>query len=66
MSDLTAWLTGPDKPSGVSQAWSPTYGDEQTKASLTSQDKQVALVGRRQVGMAPSEYRQTLRSPSPV
>ena len=44
VSDLTAWLTGPDKPSGVSQAWSPTYGDEQTKASLTSPDKQVALV----------------------
>ena len=41
---LTTWLTGPDKPAGVDQVWSPTYGDEQTKASLTSPDKQVALV----------------------
>jgi putative drug exporter of the RND superfamily len=44
VGDLTAWLTGADKPAGVDKVWSPTYGDEQTKASLTSPDKQVALV----------------------
>jgi RND superfamily putative drug exporter len=41
---LTAWLTGPDKPRGVDQVWSPTHADEQTKAGLTSADKQVALL----------------------
>jgi putative drug exporter of the RND superfamily len=44
VSDLTAWLTGPNKPAGVDKVWSPIYGDEQTRASLTSPDKQVALV----------------------
>jgi putative drug exporter of the RND superfamily len=41
---LTAWLTGPDKPAGVDRVVSPALGDEQTKAGLTSPDKQVALV----------------------
>jgi RND superfamily putative drug exporter len=44
VAGLTTWLTGPDKPAGVDKVWSPTYGDQQTKASLTSGDKQVALV----------------------
>ncbi len=44
VNELSAWLTGPDKPAGVSQVWSPALGDEQTKAGLTSPDKQVALV----------------------
>ncbi len=41
---LTEWLTGPDKPAAVGQVWSPLVGDEQTKASLTSSDGQVALL----------------------
>jgi putative drug exporter of the RND superfamily len=41
---LTSWLSGSEAPAGVQQVWSPTYGDEQTKASLLSPDKQVGLV----------------------
>jgi putative drug exporter of the RND superfamily len=44
VNGLTAWLTGPDKPAGVDRVVSPALGDEQTKAGLTSPDKQVALV----------------------
>jgi putative drug exporter of the RND superfamily len=44
VNGLTTWLAGPDKPAGVDRAWSPTLGDQQTKAGLTSPDKQVALV----------------------
>ncbi len=44
VAELTTWLSGPDAPKGVDQVWSPTLGDEQTKAGLTSADKQVALV----------------------
>ena len=44
VNGLTAWLTGPGKPAGVDQVWSPTLGDQQTKAGLTSPDKQVALL----------------------
>ncbi|MBN1319420.1 MAG: MMPL family transporter [Thermoleophilia bacterium] len=44
VSDLTTWLSGPETPEGVDEVWSPVLGDEQTKAGLTSQDKQVALV----------------------
>lgn len=41
---LTEWLTGPQAPEAVEQVLSPSHGDEQTKASLLSEDKQVALV----------------------
>ena len=44
MGELSSWLNGPSKPAGVDQIWSPIVGDEQTKASLTSSDKQVALL----------------------
>jgi putative drug exporter of the RND superfamily len=44
VAGLTAWLTGPNAPAAVQQVWSPTYGDEQTKAGLLSTDKQVALL----------------------
>ncbi len=44
VSDLTSWLTGPEKPPGVGRVLSPTSGDEQTKASLISPDGQVALL----------------------
>jgi len=41
---LTEWLTGPEAPEAVEQVLSPSHGDEQTRASLISEDKQVALV----------------------
>lgn len=41
---LTEWLTGPQAPEAVEQVLSPSQGDEQTKASLLSDDKQIALV----------------------
>jgi putative drug exporter of the RND superfamily len=44
ITGLTDWLTGPDKPAGVDRVLSPTTADEQTKAGLTSPDKQVALI----------------------
>ena len=45
VAQLTTWLTGEESTlKAVDQVMSPTLGDEQTKASLTSQDKQVALV----------------------
>ncbi|MFH0916316.1 MAG: MMPL family transporter [bacterium] len=44
VAGLTAWLSGPEAPAPVEQVWSPILGDEQTKASLISDDKQVALV----------------------
>ena len=44
VDDLSSWLSGPDAPSGVDQVLSPALGDEQTRASLTSPDGQVALV----------------------
>jgi RND superfamily putative drug exporter len=44
VAELTNWLSGPDAPKAVNQVLSPTLGDEQTKAGLTSEDKQVALI----------------------
>ena len=44
VSDLTTWLTGPEAPAGVDEVWSPVLGDEQTRAGVTSQDRQVTLV----------------------
>ena len=44
VAQLTTWLSGPEAPAAVSQVWSPSLGDEQTKAGLTSEDKQVALI----------------------
>jgi RND superfamily putative drug exporter len=44
VAELTTWLTSAGKPAGVGTVLSPSYGDEQTKASLISPDKQVALV----------------------
>ncbi len=44
VADLTDWLSGAEAPAAVDQVWSPTLGDEQTRAGLTSDDKQVALV----------------------
>ena len=44
VESLTKWLTSSSTPKAVDQIWSPTYGDDQTKASLLSSDKQVALV----------------------
>lgn len=41
---LGDWLSGPDAPDAVEQVWSPTRGDELTRAGLVSQDKQIALV----------------------
>jgi len=41
---LTESLSGPSAPEAVDQVWSPTRGDELTRAGLTSDDKQVALV----------------------
>jgi len=44
VAELTSWLGAAGAPAAVDEVWSPTLGDEQTKASLTSEDKQVALV----------------------
>ncbi len=44
VESLTKWLTSSSTPKAVDQVWSPTYGDDQTRASLLSSDKQVALV----------------------
>ncbi len=44
VSQLTAWLTGSDAPAAVDEVLSPTNADELTKASLVSEDKQVALI----------------------
>jgi RND superfamily putative drug exporter len=44
VAELTTWLSGSDAPEAVDQVWSPALGDEQTKAGLTSKDKQVALI----------------------
>ncbi len=44
MQSLTDWLAGSEKPAGVEQFWSPFHGDEQTKTSLISSDKQVGLL----------------------
>jgi len=44
VADLTDWLSGPEAPVAVDEVWSPTLGDEQTKAGLTSEDRQVALI----------------------
>ena len=41
---FTAWLTSSGAPKAVDKVWSPTYGDEQTRASLISSDKQVSLI----------------------
>jgi RND superfamily putative drug exporter len=56
VDELTSWLSGPGAPVGVDQVLSPTLGDEQTKASLTSPDGQVALLLTRftAVGTEPS------------
>jgi RND superfamily putative drug exporter len=56
IDSLTAWLSGPDAPAGVDRVLSPTLGDEQTRASLTSSDQQVALLLARfaAVGTEPS------------
>jgi len=42
--DLTKWLTGPTAPAAVEDVWSPTHGDELTRAGMTSDDKQIALL----------------------
>lgn len=56
VENLTARLTAPDAPAAVSKVWSPALGDEQTRAGLTSADKQIALVLVRfnAIGMEPS------------
>ena len=44
VTQLTAWLASSDAPEAVSRVLSPTLGDEQTRAALTSEDKQAAVV----------------------
>jgi RND superfamily putative drug exporter len=44
VASLSDWLTGAGAPSAVSAVWSPTHGDELTKAGMTSSDHQVALI----------------------
>lgn len=44
VADISAWLASPEAPEAVDMVWSPTTGDEQTKAGLTSDDKQVSLI----------------------
>ena len=44
IAQMTDWLTGPEAPAAIERVWSPTLGDELTRAGLTSQDKQVALI----------------------
>ncbi len=44
IAQLTAWLTTKGAPSAIGEVMSPTHADELTKASLVSQDKQVALI----------------------
>ncbi len=41
---LTTWLTTAGAPEAVSAVWSPTHGDELTRAGMTSNDHQVALI----------------------
>jgi RND superfamily putative drug exporter len=41
---VTSWLTGSDAPSAIDTVLSPTNADPLTKASLISQDKQMALI----------------------
>ena len=41
---MTGWLTGSEAPAAIERVSSPTLGDEMTRAGLTSQDKQVALI----------------------
>jgi RND superfamily putative drug exporter len=44
VGDLTDWLAGAGSPAAVSAVWSPTHGDELTRAGMTSSDHQVALI----------------------
>lgn len=44
VSQLTDWLTGSEAPTAIERVWSPTFGDEITRAGLTSADKQVSLI----------------------
>jgi RND superfamily putative drug exporter len=44
VSDLTDWLTASDAPQAIDEVWSPTRGDELTRAEMTSDDGQVALI----------------------
>jgi RND superfamily putative drug exporter len=41
---LTSWLTSGDAPAAVDNVWSPTHGDELTRAGMTSDDQQVAMI----------------------
>ena len=41
---LTSWLTSGGAPAAVDDVWSPTHGDELTRAGMTSDDKQVAMI----------------------
>ncbi len=42
--ELTDWLTGDDAPAAVEDVWSPTHGDDLTRAGMTSDDRRVALI----------------------
>jgi RND superfamily putative drug exporter len=44
IAQMTDWLTSSEAPDAVERVWSPTLGDELTRAGLTSADKQVALI----------------------
>jgi len=44
IAGLTDWLSAAEAPEAVDQVFSPTLGDEQTRASLVSPDGQVALL----------------------
>ena len=44
VDSLTSWLTSAGAPAAVNRVWSPTYGDELTRAGMTSDDKQVAMI----------------------
>ena len=44
ISELTSWLSAAGAPSAIDEVLSPTSADELTKASLVSQDKQVAMI----------------------
>jgi RND superfamily putative drug exporter len=44
VSQVTSWLGGATAPAAVGEVLSPTLADELTKASLVSEDNQVALI----------------------
>ena len=44
IESITEWLTAPDAPEAIEDVWSPTHEDQLTRAGMTSDDKQVALI----------------------